>query len=267
MRRPRALAMLGMLGMLLLTAAVLLAAGAREARARDDAGDYSESAAPPGRAMLDRLSTVSQFDALPETARDSIRSAAAATLNAYLLLGGDFSKVARSFEVTARFTYANLHIVQEALHWNADRDGQPGVWARAAAEYDSAGALTGWSIRGGDEYHRVLESLSMEAERIYGPTADSADWKGARVKQILAEDSTAVFVVGVVEDPTSRTSHAVAEGVPENHYVLVLWRAGAFHELDSWRPPGQSGMVRWSELTAETMLLHTKNAIYRVWRR
>jgi hypothetical protein len=256
------------LGALLFAAALLAVATAQDARARAVLSKaYAENSAPPGGTLLEKLSTVSQLDALPETTADSARSSCAATLSAYLLLGGDFAVVARRFEVGTKLTYENLHRVQEALYRHADRDGEPGVWASAQAEYDSVGTLTGWSMRGGDEYHRVLEALNMEAECIYGPTADSLEWKGGRLTQILAEDSTALFLVGVVEDLSDHTSHAMAEGVNANHYTLALWHAGAYHELDSWRPLGQSGLVRWSELTAEAMLLRTKNVIYRLWRR
>lgn len=251
-----------------LATAVLAAACVRPGSARQPAAKpYEESGSPSGRTLLEKLATVSQFDALSETTSDSLRGSCAASLSAYLLLGGDFATLARRFDVPAKLTYANLHRVQDALYRNADRDGTPGVLATAAAEYDSAGALTGWSLRGGDEYHRVLEALDLDAERLYGPTRERPTEKGVRIGEILAEDSTALFVVGLLEDPETGTSHELIGESPANHAVLVMWHDGGWSALDSWRAPGQSALASWSPELAEAMLLRTKNDIYRVRRR
>jgi hypothetical protein len=107
----------------------------------------------------------------------------------------------------------------------------------------------------------------MSAERIYGPTRATVDRKGDRIRQLLAEDSTRVFVVGVYEDRDARTSHELTDEAAANHYVLAFWYDGAFQALDSWRAPGESGLVRWSDATAASMLFETRNAVYWVWRR
>ncbi len=243
-------------------------AGAAPVRAEHgNAAAYSESATLQGRTLVEKLATIGQLDRLDDTATDSLRCACAATLNAYLLLGGDFAVVARELDVKGKLTYENAHRLQDVLYKQADRDGQPGILATAEAVYDTSDVLVDWSMRGGDEYHLVLQKLNMSAERIYGPTRATVNRKGDRIQQLLGEDSTRVFVVGVFEDTESRTAHQMIDGTPGNHYVLAFWYDGAFQAIDSWRPPGEPGLVRWSPDTAEAMLFDTRNVVYWVWRR
>ncbi|MEQ1834691.1 MAG: hypothetical protein ABL977_16720, partial [Candidatus Eisenbacteria bacterium] len=228
---------------------------------------FDESARPAGRDLVLQVASVGQLDSLQDTASDSLRSACAATLDAFLLLGGDFGAVARELGVKPRLTYENLHRVQEALYQQCDRDQEPGIRASAEAVYDTSDALVDWSMRGDDEYHRVLQKLGLSAERLYGPTLATVNRKGDRVMALLAEDSTRVFVLGVYEDFETRSMHQLADEVPMNHYVLALWYDGAFHAIDPWRPPGQPGLVRWSDETAGAMLFETRNVVYWVSRR
>lgn len=221
-----------------------------------------ETAPPAGRDLLEKLSTLSQFDALEATSTDSVRAVPAACLSAYLLLGGDFASVARPFDIGGKPTYGNLHRLQEALYQQADRDGVPGIRASATALYDTSDVLSDWSMRGDDELHRVLEPLKLSSERLYGPTRATETQKGERLMNLLTEDSTRVFLVGLALEPESRTLHALPEEGSENHYVLVIWHDNGFEALDSWRPAGSRTRVRWSDETAAAMLFDTRNVIY-----
>ena len=228
---------------------------------------YAESSALAGGTLAERLATAGQLDRLEDTSADSVRACAAVTLDAYLLLGGEFAAAAREFDVKPKLTYESVHRLQDALHRACDRDGAPGLTASAEAVYDTSGVLVDWSMRGGDEYHLLLQRLNLSAERVYGPTSATVNHTGERVRALLAEDSTRVFVVGVYEDFGTRTSHALGPDMEPNHWVLAFWTDGAFHEIDPWREPGASGLVRWSDETAVSMLLDTRNPIYWVWRR
>ncbi len=234
-------------------------------RAADVAPD--EASLPPGRDVLERLATVSQFDALEATSSDSLRALSAACLNAYLVLGGEFSAVARTFDINGKPTYGNLHRLQDALYHEADRDGAPGLHASATPVYDTSDVLTDWSMRGDDELHRLLEPLRMTSERLYGPTRATVTQKGERLMSLLTEDSTRVFLVGLALEPETRSLHALPEEDAENHYVLVLWRDSGFEVLDSWRPPGARTLSRWSDETASAMLFDTRNTVYWLSRR
>jgi hypothetical protein len=242
--------------------AVALGGDALVPRVRAAEVTIDETAQPVGRDMLEKLSTLSQFDALEATSTDSVRAVPAACLNAYLLLGGDFASVARMFDIGGKPTYGNLHRLQDALYQQAERDGVPGIRASATALYDTSDVLSDWSMRGDDELHRVLEPLRLTSERLYGPTRASETQKGERLMNLLTEDSTRVFLVGLALEPESRTLHALPEEGGENHYVLVLWHDNGFEALDSWRPAGSRTRVRWSDETAAAMLFDTRNVIY-----
>ena len=226
-----------------------------------------EGAVPAGRDLLQRLATLSQFDTLEATASDSVRSATAACLSAYLLLGGEFAPVARAFDIAARLTEGNLQLLQDALYVKANRDGEPGIRASATALYDSSDVLSDWSRRGDDELHRVLEPLGLSGERLYGPTLATAKQKGERLMSLLTEDSTRVFLVGLLREPEACTLHALSSDGGENHFVLVVWRENGFQVLDSGRRPGSRTLSRWSDETATAMLFDTHNAVYWLSRR
>lgn len=226
-----------------------------------------EASVPAGRDVLERLATLSQFDALAATSSDSVRSTTAACLSAYLLLGGEFAPVARTFDLASAPTYGNLHRVQDALYLKANRDGEPGIRASATALYDTSDVLSDWSRRGDDELHRVLEPLGLSSERLYGPTLATATQKGERLMDLLTEDSTRVFLVGLSREPGTCTLHALPSDGVENHYVLVLWRESGFQVLDSGQRPGSRMLYQWSDETASAMLFDTHNAIYWISRR
>ena len=215
-----------------------------------------------GATMLDRLSRVGQFDALEATGTDSVRSASAACLSAYLLLGGDFAAVARRHEVGATLTPRHLHQLQDALYREANRDSVPGLAASAEPIYDASDSLSDWTMRGGDELHQVLQSLDLTSERLYGPTRATVNRRSERIMARLAEDTTVVFLVGVLLDPESRTLHELPPDVTENHWVIAFWHDNGFQVLDSWRAPGESTRVVWSDETATDMLLDTRNTVY-----
>lgn len=250
-------------------ALLLLALGGDSLVTRVQAAEIAidENAQPAGRDLLEKLSTLSQFDALEATSTDSVRAVPAACLSAYLLLGGDFAPVARSFDIGPKPTYGNLHRLQEALYQQADRDGVSGIRASATASYDTSGVLSDWSMRGDDELHRVLEPLQLLSERLYGPTLGTETQKGERLMTLLTEDSTRVFLVGLALEPGARTLHALPEEGSENHFVLVIWHDNGFEALDSWRPPGSRTRVRWSDETAAAMLFDTHNVVYWLSRR
>ncbi|MFM7232169.1 MAG: hypothetical protein ACKO3S_09300 [bacterium] len=215
-----------------------------------------------GATPLERVAVLGQLDALASTTGDSVRALPAACLSAYLLLGGEFAPVARAFDVPTAFTFGHVHRVQEALLRAADRDGEPGVTAAGEAMYDTADVLFDWSMRGNDESHRVFQRLDLGSERLYGRTRDT-EWRRAdRLVPLIAEDPGRVFLVGLWRDPGSGELLPLPEGASENHWVLVVWHADAFHVLDPWRATGESGLVRWSDETAATMLFETPNTVY-----
>ena len=104
---------------------------------------YEEDDLIPGETLLARLGHISQLDRLDDTEADYARCSTAATLNAYLLLGGDFASAAGGLGVDTAFSFANVHRVQETLYHLANADGEPGIYGTARPEYDPEGQLVG----------------------------------------------------------------------------------------------------------------------------
>ncbi|MEY4374710.1 MAG: hypothetical protein RL760_877 [Candidatus Eisenbacteria bacterium] len=220
-----------------------------------------------GRTMLDKLSSVGQFDALEATTADSLRSASAACLSAYLLMGGDFARIAREHDVPTKLTADHLHRLQDVLYRAAARDTVPGIRASAEANYDSSDTYVDWSMRGDDELHLLMQALDLSSERLYGPTRATADRKSDAVMAKLVDDTTAVFLVGLLLDPDSRTLHSLPRDTEPDHWVIVFWADNGFQVLDSWRQPGERTRLSWSDETATDMLLDTRNVVYALTRR
>ena len=222
---------------------------------------FEESDSLPEGRTLERLAYVSQLDELEDTVADYARCSCAATLSAYLLLGGDFETVAREFGVEPELTYANVHRVQEALYHHANVDGEPGIYGSSIPSFDEEGRLTGWERHPEDEYHRVLEALGLGADRVYGPTRETANDK--RVSILEWTKRPAVFIVGVDEDmeherfgPMHKTG---------NHYIAIHHEDGRYHALDSFRTPGNRAHQVLTDQEVEDNLFETPNAIFVVF--
>lgn len=245
--RPRAAAAATSLAAALLSGACAAGPGLRE------------DALLEGRDLLEQLSYVSQLDLLEETRADHARCSTAATLNAYLLLGGSFEAAADRFGVGRERTYGNMHRLQEALYHHANTDGEPGILGAARPRYED-GALVGWELHEGDEYHDVLAALGLRMERVYAQQEATPQDKRAAVEAWLAGPEPVVFIVGVDEDMRRERFAPMHER--GNHYVLVTRQAGRFYALDPYRTPGRCGRVelRGRELTDN--LFHTPNALF-----
>lgn len=213
----------------------------------------------PGDTLLARLARLSQCDHLSETTADEARCSAAATLSGYLLLGGDFATAADHYGIDGDFTYENVYGLQDALYYDADRDGEPGVFGGAIPRYDAAGRYEGWDLHPEDEYHVVTERLGLKVDRVYAPTRDEPRERRAGVERRLAAGPV-VFVVGVNEDTETETF--VPMDGTGNHYVLMFRHEGRFYALDSYRPSGRSALVELDEAAVRDHLHFTRNAIY-----
>ena len=225
---------------------------------------YDETQLIPGDTLLEKLGQVSQLDNLEETTGDYARCSAAATLSAYLLLGGEFARVASQHDVEGELTFGNVHRVQESLYHLANTDDHPGVFGGSVPRYDEQGRLTGWDRAEGDEYHVILEALELKPSRCYGPTKDAPNDKRAAVREMLADPRPVVFIVGVDEDMESESFAPMVE--TGNHYVAMFEHEGVFYALDSFRYTAKSALVRLSPAEVEANLFDTPNAIFAVRR-
>ncbi|NET34872.1 MAG: hypothetical protein F6K19_23085 [Cyanothece sp. SIO1E1] len=228
---------------------------------KNDFLDYDEESLLPGNSIIEQLAFVSQLDKLEETTTDYARCSAAATLSAYLLLGGDFAEIASKYDIEPTLTFGNVHRVQEVLYHEANVDGQPGIYGTARPKYDSDGNLTGWYVREGDEYHTVVEALGLEMTRIFSPYESEPLNKRPAIEELLSNPGDEVFIVGVNEDMEQEKFYPMEEGVG-NHYVIMFRHGDHFYALDSYRTPGRNALVALNEEEVNAHLYYTHNAIY-----
>lgn len=87
---------------------------------------YSENDIIEGETAFDIVSNITQSDALLETKTDGNRCAPSSLLNAYLLMGGNFEDLAKKFGVEGDLTYKNVHLLQDKLYTNGNKDAKPG---------------------------------------------------------------------------------------------------------------------------------------------
>ncbi|MEM7456132.1 MAG: hypothetical protein AAF456_17435 [Planctomycetota bacterium] len=210
--------------------------------------------------MIQWLKPVSQLDELEDTVHDFERCSVAATLSAYLILGGNFEACVSRFDVEPDLTRENVQRLQDAIYIHANRDGEPGIFGSCIPEYSDAGALTGWRWHPDDEYKHVVNALGLNVDRIYSGSDSEPDDKRAAVQRALNSDEQVVFVVGVDEDMDTESFQPMVE--LGNHYIAVVKVGDQFYALDSYRTEGRSTLVEMNLEQVEDNLMYTPNAIF-----
>ena len=224
--------------------------------------NYDEKDKLPGDHWVERLSYVSQKDKLVNTIADEARCSAAATLSGYLILGGDFNKVASSLNLpSSEITFENIHLAQEKLYHMANIDGEPGIYGTTKPIYDDQGKLIDWDFREEDEYHKVVELLGLKVERIFSLSQSKPLDKQEPIERLIGDPLQQVFVVGVMEDLEEETFYPMDESIG-NHYILIFHQNQSYYALDSWKTPGKKTLSKLSGQQVKDHLFKTHNAIY-----
>ena len=212
------------------------------------------------RDMLHWLEPVSQLDELDDTVHDFERCSVAASVSAYLILGGSFEACATGFDVEPELTHENVQRLQEAIYLHANRDGEPGIFGSCIPEYSDGGDLTGCQWHPDDEYRHVAIALGLSVDRVYSRSESEPDNKRAAVQRALKSADQVVFVVGVDEDMESETFQPMRE--LGNHYIAVVNIDDQFYAIDSYRTEGRSTLVEMTSEQVDANLLNTPNAIF-----
>jgi hypothetical protein len=226
---------------------------------------YRETDLIPGTTTVDRLKHISQRDLLEGTKADAARCGPAAMLNAYLLLGGDWTRIARRLGVGETFTFEHVHLAQEALYNLANQDGVAGVFGGYLPDWgEDGGAFRGWKLKPNDEAHRIFQYLGLEFFPLYGPTKDQITRKQQRVEEVLSATEATVLIVGVDEEFKEAVSHPVKPGGTANHYTLAFRQGKTYFMLDPWAKVGQYSLRQLSDSDVRMMLFETLNPIIAV---
>jgi dipeptidyl aminopeptidase/acylaminoacyl peptidase/CubicO group peptidase (beta-lactamase class C family) len=250
MPRLRALALLG-----LVTASRPLTAQGRES-------DTLSTASPLARIMY-----LTQLDRLEDTRSDGARCGAAASLNAFVLLGGSIDSVARVFGLPLDRTIGTAHRVQDRLYRHADVDGVAGVIGSTKPVTDASGVIVAGRRAAADEFHRLLEALGLRAEPLFGATLQTVGVRDSAVNAYLRRHETPVFIVGADADLSrgARPSRAPT-GNAANHYIVITRQSGAWRKVDSWHRAGQRTVSPLTEAEVRGFLHRTPVTPYGIER-
>ncbi len=193
---------------------------------------YSEKEPVPGKTPLEKVSNLSQGDALPDTVSDNVRCAAATILNAYLLLGGDFAKLPGKLGLppeTSSLTYENAHRVQEALYTQANVQGGQGLNISDSNRYEyGTSRITKPEIVG--ESRIAATKIGLKTHALMGPTRETMSQRETAVKAFIAKHPKAPMYVTVQGGPRVRAPQDIQK---LNHAVTVYHEAGKFYLIDT----------------------------------
>ena len=244
---------------LLLVAAVIVP-GRAVAQGRET--DTLSTASP-----LARVAYLTQLDRLDDTRSDEARCSAAASLNAFVLLGGSIDSVARLFGLPLDHTIGTAHRVQDRLYLHADVDGVAGVLGSTKPVTDATGAIVAARRSAGDEFHRVLDVVGLRAEPLFGATLKTVGVRDSAVNAYLRTRENAVFIVGADADLSrgARPSRAPT-AASANHYIVIARLNRAWYKVDSWYRAGQRTVSPLTEAEVRGFLHRTPVTPYGVER-
>lgn len=207
---------------------------------------------------LARVAYLTQLDRLADTRSDDARCSAAASLNAFVLLGDSIDSVAQLFGLPLDHTIGTAHRVQDRLYLHADVDGVAGVLGSTKPVIDATGAIVSSRRSAGDEFHRVLDVLGLRAEPLFGATLATVGERDRAVTEYLRRNTNAVFIVGADADLSqgARPSRAPTAG-SANHYIVIARLNGVWPKVDSWYRAGQQTVSRLTEAEVRGFLHRT----------
>ncbi len=222
---------------------------------------YNEKDVLPGKTMEEKLKHISQIDKLADTDNDYARCSASASLNAYLVMGGDWGALSTRYNLDNALTFEAVHQLQDTLLRIADSDGEPGIYGSFKPKWNKKNKLDGWYMPKGVELPDVLNAFGFTYEPLLGPTKDKEYSKRDRVEQFFKENPRGAILMGVHEVMETGESKPVGEGAPGNHYIICYKRDNEYHFLDTWRKPGVYSNGIFSQEQVETMLFDTRNLL------
>ncbi|HEY9843667.1 MAG: hypothetical protein ACAI44_24200 [Candidatus Sericytochromatia bacterium] len=194
---------------------------------------YAESDAIPGESVRQKLSRVSQADNLAETDDEGNRCGAASLLNAWLLLGGNFSEAATRLGLSApdgELTYAQLHTAQEALFDAVNTDGSDGLSTSYSITY-RGNEVVALEPRG--EIWDAIGKLSLNGELLLSRKVDALHQRQEIVSDFWQRHPEGVLLTGLYLDAATGAMRSPSADERQNHFVLVFQDADKRYLLDT----------------------------------
>ncbi len=222
---------------------------------------YSETDVLPGSTIEEQLKHVSQLDKLAETKNDYARCSASASLNAYLVMGGDWKTMSEKYKLNDELTFEAVHQLQDTLVVVAESDGEPGIFGSFKPKWDKKDRLDGWYTPDGVELPDVLKEFGFGYEPFIGPTKEKEYNKKDKVEAFFKENPNGAILMGVHEDMATGMSTPVGENAPGNHYIICYKRGDQYHFMDTWRKPGVYNNGVFTTEEVNSMLFNTQNLL------
>ncbi|MEK7434655.1 MAG: hypothetical protein AABZ74_16090 [Cyanobacteriota bacterium] len=201
--------------------------------------NYNELDRVYGNNNFERVSNISQSDALEETKNDGNRCAASTLLNAYILQGGDFGVLSEKFGIEKEFTFKNTHLLQDKIYMFADKDGA-GLTSGISYSYNpSSGKITKLEATG--EIIEAAKKLGLEITPLAGDTVNTINQRKEKVDNFLAKNPNATLQIGIYLDTKTGTLNSIDKEHPENHSVTILKKDGDFYLVDTGQGDNGAG--------------------------
>ncbi|MBC6401010.1 MAG: S9 family peptidase [Ekhidna sp.] len=222
---------------------------------------YSEKEELPGDTREEKLKHVSQIDKLSATKNDYARCSASASLNAFLIMDGDWGKMNKKFGLSKELTFENVHKLQDTIVIVAKSDGEDGIYGSFKPKWDKKSRLAGWRTPEGVELPDVLKAFNFEYEPLFGPTKEKEYHKKGAVEAFFDENPSGAILMGVHEVMNAYKSEPIGENAPGNHYIMCYKRDGEYRFIDTWRKPGSYSNGVFTKEEVENMLFKTENML------
>ncbi len=222
---------------------------------------YSERDVLPGMNIEEQLRHVSQLDKLAETKNDYARCSASASLNAYLVMGGDWSVLSKKYSLDEKLTFEAVHQLQDTLVIVAESDGEPGIYGSFKPKWDKKNRLDGWFTPEEVELPDVLAEFGFDYKPFHGPTKEKEHSKRSQVEKFFKENPNGAILMGVHENMETGASTPIGDDAPGNHYIVCYKRGSQYRFFDTWRKPGVYSHGAFTEEEVETMLFETRNML------
>lgn len=193
---------------------------------------YSENEIISGKNTMEIVANISQKDTLPETKADEDRCGPASLINAFIIMGGNFSKLASKIGINKEFTYKNLHLLQEKIYNLANSDGAPGI--ESGYKYTSdqeTGKI--YNIRGSGEIMTAAQKIGLAVKPILGSNMNTIYHRKPEIEKFFIENPRGVLQVGVHLDLITGSITSPTDNKPQDHSIIVFKMNNAYYMADS----------------------------------
>jgi hypothetical protein len=193
---------------------------------------YSEQEKISGNTKMEYVANISQKDTLPETKSDEDRCGPASLINAYIIMGGNFSRLANKNGINKDFTYKNIHLLQEKIYDLANNNGLPGI--ESGYKYTSnqdTGEIS--NVRGSGEIMIAADKVGLSLKPILGPNTRTIYQRKDEINRFFRINPNGAVQVGVHLDIYTGVISSPTDENPQDHSIIVFKQDKTFYMIDS----------------------------------